>query len=641
MKYKKIAFQVDIARQIEKPETLKRIIDFGGSVGYNELFLYGEGAFEYKKHPECSRKWALKQDDFINLQDYASEKYKMFLIPVIPALGHANYALDSKKFEHLREVKGHVKPVIKTSMRQFCTSNPESYSVIEELLAEWMEITRAPYIHIGGDESWNFATCPECRRKAEKIGRGRSLAEHFNSVNGIVKKHGKQTIIWHDMLFYYQDCLSLLDKDIIICDWHYEENIEHNPGISIYNWSKTDFLKAYENEKLSAYICPMSKFNFPKESSNIKTFIENSQDKKTIGFLNTVWEMKKIPYASCFPSLAYGAACCQAENLPEPRVFLRQFGKKHFMGEIDLFPYLVDLFSEIAEENIFPGLDNWITYQNPDHLLRQASKMDEGIKVLEKLEPKTESGKAYLESLELIFKRMAISKRLQGRINEIAREYLRKSSRINKKMISEKLLDIDILLQKIPGQIKLECETWNKSRYQEEADKIIFEWSNAVQQVGEFIESVNKILSGEMNAQTFFPNILELTIVNNDCAWQELTIFSAENRGEYEKVGTYPQCGPFGKYVKTFKIPNKGDFIKLQIGGLGQLNLHYLRIISPGQELIPVEIIKTKGSVITPENILTDDCKPALIGDVETKRYYSIATEQPKSFIEIKNEVIC
>ncbi len=67
LKFPMIAFQVDLARQVETPETLKRIIDFGGEIGYNTLFLYGEAGIEYKSHSECSYAWALTHDSFVEL----------------------------------------------------------------------------------------------------------------------------------------------------------------------------------------------------------------------------------------------------------------------------------------------------------------------------------------------------------------------------------------------------------------------------------------------------------------------------------------------------------------------------------------------------------------------------------------------
>jgi glycosyl hydrolase family 20 len=635
MKFRNIAFQVDVARQIETPSTLKRIIDFGGSVGYNELFLYGEGALEYKSHTECSSQWALTQKKFLDLQKYAADEYGMRLVPVIPVLGHANFILNNKKLEHLREVKNPDDAIVRCNMRQFCPSIPESYKVIEEILAEWAEITSAPYLHIGGDESWNFAVCPECRKKAGSIGRGKMLAEYFNQINAIVRKHGKQTMIWHDMLFYFDDCLPHLDNDIIICDWHYKP-VERHPGISIYNWIKIDFSAEYRKQGLPFFVCPKSKCNYPEETANIKSFLEYSQNRKPAGFLNTVWEMSGIPYASCYPSLAYAAACCQRDDLPDPRAFLHQFAKEHFTGEVELLPLLVDLFSETAELQPFSGLDNWINYQDsgPDLLL--AGKLDEAMKMVKKVRGKTIPGKAYREALELIFKRMAIAKRLQGMVNEIAVVYLAGSPVKNK--IANKLAEISSLLDKIQEQIKLEEKVWNKNRYSDQNNPIVKQWNAAEETLREFIKSVRKILSGKAKATSVFPSVLELTLVNNDCSWQELTIFSSGNGSKYHKIGSYPQCGPFGRYTKTFKLPDNGKFIKLELAGLGQLLVHYARVIGPGLELIPEKILKTEGAVLTPEKLLVDDFKPALMGSVESSSYFSNGQEQPKSLIEIKNK---
>jgi len=633
MKLKSLAFQVDLARQAEKPSTLKQIIDFGGSVGYNELFLYGEGALEYKTHPNCSTPWALTQKNFIKLQQYAKDEYSMRLVPVIPVLGHANFILNTKELEHLREVKDSADTIINVNIRQFCPAIPETYKVIEELLSEWAEITSAPYIHIGGDESWNFAACPDCRKKAEKIGRGKMLAEYFNDINAIIKKHGKQTMVWHDMLFYFEDCLQYLDKDIIICDWHYKA-VERHPGISIYNWKKTDFQAVYQKHELSFLACPRSKCNYEEDTLNIKSLLEYSQKNNPAGVLNTVWEMSGIPYASCYPSLAYCAACNKGTNLPDPREFLHEFTKEHFVGDIELLPLLTDLFGEAAELKPFTGLDNWITYQDSEADMMLAGKLDEAINILKKINGKTVAGKAYKEALKLIFIRMAIAKRLQATVNEIAKAYA--ADNIIKSRILNKLKIISLLLDKIPEQIKFEQKVWNKNRYKEQANPIVEQWQTAEITLGEFVKSVRKIIAGKIKASSLFPPTLELTLVNNDCSWQELTIFSSANGKKYKKIGRYPQCGPFGRYVKTFKLSDTGKFIKLELTGLGQLLVHYARIIGPNLELSPKEIITTEGAVINKENILTDDYKPTLMGSADASKYFSNGMEQPKTTIEIK-----
>jgi hypothetical protein len=631
-RFESIAFQVDMARQVETPASLKKIIDFGGKTGYNELFLYAEGALEYKTHPECSLPWALKQNEFLKLQKYAKEKYKMRLIPVIPVLGHANFVLKPKELEHLREIKNENDAVMKCDMRQFCTSMPETYKVIEDLLLEWTALTDAPYIHIGGDESWNFALCPECKKQAKKIGRGKMLAEHYNKVNQIVKKGGKQTMMWHDMLFYYDDCLPHLDKDIIMTDWHYKP-IERHPGISIYNWEKTDFLGTYEKEKISAYICPKSKFEYEYETHNIKSFIEYAETKKTIGFLNTIWEMKFMPFASCYPSLAYGAAACIEKNPPEPRKFLASFAKDHFKTGQECLPFLVDLFEKAAGLSIYTG--NLIDYQDPLPDINLSEKMNEALTLTKKLESKTEDGKDYLEALELIFKRNSITLRIKGLINEIARNYLPGREK-NKELIKNFISDIEKLSKKIPQQIKLEQKIWNKWRPKEEKCHAVIKFHELQDATESFLKDIKKLTAGKIKPNAVLPVALELTMVNNDCSWQYLSVNSSVNGKKYSHIGNYAQCGPFGRYIKTYILPHKAKYIKLELTGLGQLLFHYARVIGPGMELSPEKLLQAKGNVINPEHILKDDYKPSSMGSVEAKKYFSQGKEQALSSIEIK-----
>lgn len=637
MKFKSIAFQVDLARQIETPATLKRIIDFGGSIGYNQLFLYGEGALEYKSHPNFSSKWALSQKKFLELQRYAKDEYKMSLIPIIPLLGHANFILDNKEFEHLREVRNPDDAVIETIMKQFCSSRIESTTIIEDIIEEWSAISSAPYLHMGGDESWNFATCPECRKKADTIGRGRMLAEHFNHINTIVKKYGKKTMIWHDMLFYYDDCLQYLDKDIIICDWHYE-NIERHPSILMYNHAKIDFASEYKKHGLSFYIAPAAQCKYEISAANISSFIQYSQNSKPAGFLNTVWEMKPFPYASCYPALAYGAACAQSDLLPDAGEFLNTFAKEHFAGDIETLPFLIELFSEAVKLPAFSGVDKWISYQNSNSDALLSGKLDQALKIIKKIKGKTIPGKAYCETLELIFKRNAIAKKLQSMVNDIAIDFLFAKPVKNK--IASKLAAISTLLDKIPAQIKLEEKVWNKNRYKDQSNSIVEQWNRAGIELREFIKSVKNILSEKARPISVFPTFLELSLVNNDCSWQALTISSSNDGKKYYKSGTFPQLGPFGRYVKRFKLTNRGNLIKLELAGLGQLLFHYARVIGPGLELVPDEITKTEGPVIKPENILIDNLKPALMGSTEQQRYFSHGSEQAKATMIIKNRVL-
>ena len=65
------AFQLDLARQVERPDKIAEIIKAGAEMNYNVLFLYAEGALEYETHPEISTPFALSKKDFLELQKLA------------------------------------------------------------------------------------------------------------------------------------------------------------------------------------------------------------------------------------------------------------------------------------------------------------------------------------------------------------------------------------------------------------------------------------------------------------------------------------------------------------------------------------------------------------------------------------------
>ncbi len=73
----------------------------------------------------------------------------MELIPIIPTSEHTGYILKNDKFKHFREIEKNGTTVVRTG--NFCTSLPETYTLIEELLSEWAMITSSQYIHVGGE----------------------------------------------------------------------------------------------------------------------------------------------------------------------------------------------------------------------------------------------------------------------------------------------------------------------------------------------------------------------------------------------------------------------------------------------------------------------------------------------------------
>lgn len=113
-----------------------------------------------------------------------------------------------------------------------CPAKPEIYELFDNIVSEMVEwFPDGKYFHIGGDELdfadapklnkyCHWTDCEDCKALREREGIADRQEEYYyfmNRLNAIVKKHGRQTIMWSDQL----DCTrpAGLDKDIIMQFW--------------------------------------------------------------------------------------------------------------------------------------------------------------------------------------------------------------------------------------------------------------------------------------------------------------------------------------------------------------------------------------------------------------------------------------
>ncbi len=599
----RIAFMVDLARQVESPEALKRIITWGAEFGYNELFLYGEAGFAFKSHPGISYPWAISAEDYKDIESFAA-KLSIQIIPIIPLLGHASYIVEAPGLEHLNELQDKSQAIIRCDGANLCTSNPGTLKVAEELINEWAGVSNSPYLHLGGDEAWHFALCPECRKHVKAKGRGKVLAEYFNALNEIVKNCGRQMMIWHDMLFYYDNTLEHLDKDIIICSWHYKPITTH-PGISLYNHQAMAFADELEKYGFESYFCSKSKYDYEYESQNITSLLDYYSNRPFLGYMNTVWCMKELPFASCMLSLAYGSARAKNPELP-PGAFLNEFSEKHF-ANADNLSLLLDPCKKAFEFPIFKSLDTLIDYQLPEANELLAKNMHSAILMAEKLNALTEIGKAYQEAILLLFKRCELFAFFKASANSFA---------LGRKT------DFKPILNALPEVLELEKKVWNKFRPSKDNNPV----EEAVLRIPQAVESLHK--------KQILPTVLELSVINNDCAFQDV-IIQAETQEGWEDCGNSPQCGPFGEYKIFFPVPRKTTKIKVKLYGLGELLIRYACLHAPGLKTYPYKISNTKGNIKGEEHILVDDYTFLYMGINKNKFYLASGKAQPPSEFEI------
>ena len=82
------------------------------------------------------------------------------------------------------------------------------------------------YIHLGADETWHLATCPQCRERAERDPRGKLgvYLDHVAPLCRYALGKGLRPLIWGDMFLRENrsDLLAELPDGTIPVDWQYD-----------------------------------------------------------------------------------------------------------------------------------------------------------------------------------------------------------------------------------------------------------------------------------------------------------------------------------------------------------------------------------------------------------------------------------
>lgn len=229
-----VALMIDAPRTMDKPVFYRKYVDFCKQWGYNAIFLRltdDQGsAYRFESHPELiTHKNALDREELSALIAYAEEQ-GILLIPEIETFGHTRYitAVD----EHAYLDDSEAEPDIFNAISPV---KQESLTLMNDLISEVAELFPGPYLHIGCDEV-NWGAHPDTKKALESKSKDQLWAEYVNQLNAMVRGHGKEAIIWGDMVTrHHTGTIELLDKNIIILDWIYWDD---EPSTMIENGRK-------------------------------------------------------------------------------------------------------------------------------------------------------------------------------------------------------------------------------------------------------------------------------------------------------------------------------------------------------------------------------------------------------------------
>jgi hypothetical protein len=339
--------QDDISRgPIPTEDFMKSQIRTLAAYKVNLFALYMEHVFDFASQPLVAPKEAALTPQEINaLVDYAKHLY-VTILPEQQTFGHLHHMLKYEIYSEVAErPHGHV----------LTPTKEQSYDLIKAMYADLVPLFPGPFLHVGGDETFELGHGQTAARVSE-IGLGRVYLEHMQKVSGILQPYHKQLMFWGDIALKYPQFLSILPKDMIAVPWDYDAK----PGFE-------NIIKPYRDAGLRVVVAPGANNwnqvwpNLDVAFLNIRNFVRDGQKLGAVGMLNTTWnDDGESLYGMAWPALAFGAAA----------------GWQSGESDVDQFKNSYD----------------WAFYRNGDATFRSAlDNLDRGHQALAKINVDTET----------------------------------------------------------------------------------------------------------------------------------------------------------------------------------------------------------------------------------------------------------
>lgn len=232
-RYKWRGMHLDVCRHFMPKEFVKEYIDYLAMYKFNTFHWHlteDQGwRIEIKKYPKLTEIGAWRketlighmrdeppkfdgkahggfytEEDIKEIIEYAKSRY-ITVVPEIEMPGHAGAAIAS--YPELSCTGGPFEVMTKWGVNEdvYCAGNEKTFSFLEDVLSEVIELFPSEYIHIGGDEcpKARWEECPKCqaRIKEENLKDEDELQSYFiKRIEKFLISKGRKLIGWDEIL---------------------------------------------------------------------------------------------------------------------------------------------------------------------------------------------------------------------------------------------------------------------------------------------------------------------------------------------------------------------------------------------------------------------------------------------------------
>jgi hypothetical protein len=301
---------LDVSRgRVPRLETLFDLAEHLADFKINELQLYTEHTFAYRKYKSVWRNWGALTGKEIRQLDARCRELGIDLVPNQNSFGHLRYFLEHPRLKKLAEVTKPYEDPSGEFVRRPSTlapSNPGTVPFLRGLYDELLPGFSSRFFNVGCDETWDLG-----RGQSEKLcrtkGKGDVYLDFLKRVQREVSKRGKRAMFWGDIILKYPKLIGKLPKNIVALNWGYEGDHPFEREAALFAKSKVPF-----------YICPGTSTwmtlvgKHDNALRNLRRAAQAGLECGAIGYLITDWGDGGHPQPLAVSWLPYAAGAAMA-----------------------------------------------------------------------------------------------------------------------------------------------------------------------------------------------------------------------------------------------------------------------------------------------------------------------------------------
>jgi hexosaminidase len=299
---------LDVSRgRVPKLETLLDLAEKLSDFKINELQLYTEHTFAYKKYKSVWQSWGALTAKEIQILDARCRELGIDLVPNQNSFGHLRYFLADPRLKKLGELAKPYEAETKDFLHHPTTlapNHPGTLPFLRSLYNELLPNFSSDFFNIGGDETWDLGQGQSKKLCATK-GKGRLYLGFLWKIYHELAARDKNMMFWGDIILKYPKLIRKLPKNVIALNWGYEAD---HP----FEKEAAQFAKA----RIPFCVCPGTSTwqtligKHDNALANLRAAVKAGKKFGAIGFLNTDWGDggHPQPLAVSWPIFAAGAA---------------------------------------------------------------------------------------------------------------------------------------------------------------------------------------------------------------------------------------------------------------------------------------------------------------------------------------------